>query len=76
MDWALTQEESNFSIFFDEVPPVKKKKKSELVEKLNENSKLLLKMKADLERMKTIFTTELQHEDFTRSRLVVLVELT
>ncbi|QCE00209.1 hypothetical protein DEO72_LG7g1496 [Vigna unguiculata] len=67
MDWALTQEESNFSIFFDEVPPVKKKKKSELVEKLNENSKLLLKMKADLERMKTIFTTELQHEDFTRT---------
>jgi len=34
---------------------LKKKKKSELVEKLNANSKLLLEMKADLERMKTNF---------------------
>jgi len=54
MDWALTQKESNLLIFCDEVPPLKKKK-SELVEKLNANTKLLLEMKADLERMKTDF---------------------
>ena len=53
--WALTHEEGNLLIFSDEAPLVKKKKKSELVEKLNANSKLLLEMKADLERMKRDF---------------------
>ncbi|QCD82375.1 hypothetical protein DEO72_LG2g2711 [Vigna unguiculata] len=55
MDWALTQEESNLPIFADEAPLVKNKKKSELVEKLNANSKLLLEMKTYLERMKRDF---------------------
>jgi len=55
MDWTLTDEESNLPIFANEAPLVKKKKKSELLEKLNANSKLLLEMKEDLERMKRDF---------------------
>ncbi|QCD94337.1 hypothetical protein DEO72_LG5g2420 [Vigna unguiculata] len=65
MDWALTQEESNLPIFCDEVPPLKKKKKkSELVEKLNANTKLLLEMKADLERIKTNFYSRAPAQGF------------
>jgi len=76
MDGALTQEESNLPIFCDEVPSLKKKKKkSELVEKLNANTKLLQEMKADLERMKTDFYSRAPaqgyHEDLATSSGVV-----
>ncbi|XP_027908554.1 uncharacterized protein LOC114167638 [Vigna unguiculata] len=55
MDWALTQDEMNLPILADEAPPMKQKKKSELLEKLKAHSKLLLEMKEDLERMKKDF---------------------
>jgi len=45
----------NLPILVDEARPMEKKKKTELLDKLNANAKLLLKLKQELEKMKINF---------------------
>jgi len=47
MDWALSQEEMDLPILVDEACPVEKKKKTELLDKLTVNAKLLLELKQE-----------------------------